>query len=173
MKKKICITAILFLALSPPAIANAERVRAKLSGFQEVPAVSTAATGKFVGRIARRDQAINYTLSYSGLQGAARHAHIHLAQKGVNGSIMLWLCGTATSPGPAGTPTCPASSGSASGRLTAADVIATQASQQIAAGELDEVIAAIRAGVAYVNVHSSVSPGGELRGQLNPKAKTR
>jgi CHRD domain-containing protein len=35
------------------------------------------------------------------------------------------------------------------------------------AGELDEVIAAIRAGVAYVNVHATpLNPGGEIRGQI-------
>jgi len=33
-------------------------------------------------------------------------------------------------------------------------------------GELDEVIDAIRAGLAYANVHSTQSPGGEIRGQL-------
>ena len=40
------------------------------------------------------------------------------------------------------------------------------ASQQLAAGELNEVIRAIRAGVAYANVHTILSPGGEIRGQI-------
>jgi CHRD domain-containing protein len=56
-----------------------------------------------------------------------------------------------------------------SARVEAAfDVItATTPSQQIVAGELDEVIAAIRAGVAYVNVHATpLNPGGEIRGQI-------
>jgi len=35
-------------------------------------------------------------------------------------------------------------------------------------GGLDELIAAMRAGVTYANVHSQVSPGGEIRGQLRP-----
>ena len=38
--------------------------------------------------------------------------------------------------------------------------------QGIAPGQLNELIAAIRAGVAYVNVHSTKFPGGEVRGQL-------
>ena len=56
------------------------------------------------------------------------------------------------------------------GTITAQDVLATPTtavSQMIAAGELDEVIAAIRAGVAYVNVHATpLNPGGEIRGQI-------
>jgi hypothetical protein len=38
--------------------------------------------------------------------------------------------------------------------------------QGIAPGEFEELLAAIRAGVAYANVHTSTFPGGELRGQL-------
>jgi hypothetical protein len=93
-------------------------------------------------------------------------AHIHVAQRGVNGSIVIWLCGTTTNPGPAGTQTCP-QSGTITGTITAGDVVAaSMTSQQLEAGELDEVIAAIRARVAYANVHTDLSPGGEIRGQI-------
>jgi hypothetical protein len=40
------------------------------------------------------------------------------------------------------------------------------AGQGIAAGELSELIAAIRAGRTYVNVHTNKHPGGEIRGQV-------
>jgi hypothetical protein len=93
-------------------------------------------------------------------------AHIHVAQRGVNGSIVIWLCGTTTNPGPEGTQTCP-QSGTITGTITAGDVVAgSMTSQQLDAGELDEVIAAIRARVAYANVHTDLSPGGEIRGQI-------
>jgi hypothetical protein len=46
-------------------------------------------------------------------------------------------------------------------------IAANTASQRILAGELAEVIAAIRAGAAYVNVHStSLTTSGEIRGQI-------
>ena len=154
-----------------PAIANDDdhrghHIHARLIGFQEVPAVSTVASGEFKATIAPDDQSIEYELTYSGLQGTVQQAHIHVAQRSVIGSIVIWLCGTATLPGPAGTPTCP-QSGTVSRTVTAADVVAGgTASQQLAAGELNEVIRAIRAGVAYANVHTNLSPGGEIRGQI-------
>ncbi|HEX9821407.1 MAG TPA: CHRD domain-containing protein [Methylomirabilota bacterium] len=38
--------------------------------------------------------------------------------------------------------------------------------QGILAGEFEEVVAAIRAGRTYANVHSAAFPPGEIRGQL-------
>ena len=35
------------------------------------------------------------------------------------------------------------------------------------AGETAELAAALRAGLAYVNVHTNLSPAGEIRGQIN------
>jgi hypothetical protein len=41
------------------------------------------------------------------------------------------------------------------------------AAQGIAAGDFDELVRALRAGVTYANVHSQARPGGEIRGQLD------
>jgi hypothetical protein len=38
--------------------------------------------------------------------------------------------------------------------------------QGLAAGDLAAVVRAIRAGFAYVNVHTTVFPSGEIRGQI-------
>src|SRR5262245_42003505 len=151
------------------------RLSARLIGYNEVPSVSTPASGRFRGMISRDEQSIDYTLSFDGIATTVNQSHIHFAQKSVNGVIVVWLCqGASRAPAAVAnlTPECPTSpGGTVSGTITAASVLAQAAgtagaAQQIQQGELDEVIAAIRAGNAYVNVHSAVSPGGEIRGQL-------
>ena len=100
------------------------------------------------------------------LEGTVTQAHIHLGNRGVTGGIAIWLCGTAASPGPAGTPTCPGpNSGEVTGTVTAAEVVGP-AGQGINPGEFEEVLAAMRAGAAYANVHSTKYPPGEVRGQI-------
>ncbi|HSD51128.1 MAG TPA: CHRD domain-containing protein [Candidatus Methylomirabilis sp.] len=136
-----------------------------MQGFQEIPAISSEAKGEFRGKIGKQDDSIEYELSYKGLTGNVTQAHIHFAQKGVIGGISVWLCQSATNPGPIGVPVCPLE-GTVTGTLTAANVIGP-AGQGIAAGEFSELVRAIRAGVTYANVHSSQFPGGEIRGQIN------
>ena len=137
----------------------------RLRSFEEVPAVSSVANGRFRARIDEAAGTITYELSYAGLQGDIRQSHIHFGQRGVNGGISVFLCQTATNPDPTGgAPTCSASPSTVTGTLTAANIIGPTG-QGIAATEFAELVRAIRAGVAYVNVHTSVFPGGEIRGQ--------
>jgi hypothetical protein len=83
----------------------------------------------------------------------------------VNGPIVIWLCGTSFNPGPEGTQPCP-QSGTVRGMITSVNVLASPATQLLAAGELSEMLNAMRNGAAYANVHSDLSPGGEIRGQI-------
>jgi hypothetical protein len=147
------------------AIARDEIVFVPLRGFEEVPAVSSAAKGFFKARINEATGTINYELRYESLQGDIRQAHIHFGQRGVNGGISVFLCQTTTNVDPTGlSPTCGPAPATVTGTLTSANVIGP-AGQGIAVAEFAELLRAIRAGVAYVNVHSSAFPGGEVRGQ--------
>jgi hypothetical protein len=146
-----------------------KHLRASLSGAQEVPAVSSTGHGTFVAEIDSSDSSFTYALSYDDLEGTVTQAHIHLAQAGVNGGIMIWLCGTAALPGPAGTPVCLSPGGTVTGIVNASTVVGP-AGQGIAPGEWEEALAALRSGIAYANVHSTRNPGGEIRGQINTPA---
>jgi hypothetical protein len=161
----IVAASLLAIAAMTASAGGENKIRGKLNGYQEVPSVSTAASGSFVAEVAADGQSFHYELSYSGLQGNVLQSHIHFGQKSVNGSIIIWLCGTAANPGPVGTQTCP-QSGTVTGDVFSTNVVATASTQQIATGEFAEVLAAMRAGVAYANVHTTLSPGGEIRGQL-------
>ena len=136
------------------------------SGYEEVPAVSTAATGRFDAVVRVHKGKISWRLSYAGLTGDVRQAHIHFAQRDVNGGISVFLCSNVGN-GPAGTQPCPAAPATITGTATAADVVGP-ADQGIAPGELGELVAAMRAGLTYANVHSSAFPNGEIRAQLHP-----
>ncbi len=161
-------TAILLPVLvALPAFADGPHFHADLIGLQEVPSVSTQAAGTFSGRTAGDWNSIDWELSFDGLQAPVTQAHIHFAQKSVVGPIVIWLCGTPALPGPAGTQPCP-QSGKISGTITAANVLASPAAQQLRAGAIGDIIVAMDAGFAYANVHTTVSGGGEIRGQINP-----
>lgn len=172
--KSLAIMTASCIALAAPATAFAEDFKATLIGYEEVPAVSTIASGEFRAKRHKQDQFFDYELTYGDVQGTVQQAHIHFGQSGVNGSIVIWLCQTATTPAPAAvaalTPFCP-QSGTVTGTISAANVIAAgTTSQRILAGEFDEVIDAMEAGVAYANVHATpLNPGGEIRGQIKKK----
>ena len=136
-----------------------DSLRAKLKGFDEVPANSTTGTGELRLKIID-DSSIEFTLTYEDLEGTITTAsHIHLGQKDVNGGVSVFFCGGG------GRPACTPTSGSFTGTITAADVIGPTG-QGIAAGEFAELLTALRAGKTYVNVHTNKHPGGEIRGQI-------
>jgi hypothetical protein len=165
--KRLALLAGLALAFPVAASHGNSFVHATLTGYQEVPAVSTQADGIFEARISSDGSSVEWALVYEGLQADVTQAHIHFAQAFVNGPIVVWLCGSATTPGPSGTQTCPVRGGTVRGTFNASNVLASPTTQQLAAGELAEVIRAMSAGAAYVNVHTTVSGGGEIRGQIH------
>jgi Cu/Zn superoxide dismutase len=134
---------------------------ATLSGANEVPPVTTPATGNATFTVSG-DQ-ITYTVNVTNLQNAVV-AHIHIAPEGENGLVRMNLCGT-------GDPEPPCTSGT--GVLATGTNGATVGSPAIT---FDSLLSAMRTGGAYVNVHTDApgctpgdpgcNPGGEIRGQV-------
>lgn len=134
---------------------------AHLTGFQETPSESTPGRGTFRARVVNGDT-IHYTLHYEGFEaaeGSTTAAHIHFGQPGVAGGVSAFLCGGGDKPA------CTDTEGTFEGDIDAADVIGP-AGQGIAAGEMDELIRAMRKGYTYANVHTTLNGSGLIRGQI-------
>ena len=181
MKRRLLIGATAFFVIGATGLGHTDngerRFREFLTGFKEAQAiVSTHGTGTFAATINKDEDEINYVLTFKNLEGDVRQAHIHIGHPQNSGNIVLWLCETTQNPNPnaaADTPSClendplDSRNGRVTGRLTAADIAASAAPNGITAGEFDDVLKLIRAGLTYVNVHSVSFPPGEIRSQID------
>lgn len=141
-------------ALPAAKPSGAHHFVAPLSGAQEVPAVETRARGNATFRLSADGTQIHYKLIVANIREVSA-AHIHLAPAGVNGPVVVWLFG----PAPEGITT---NGILAEGTITGANLVLSFG------GTMDDLVAALRAGDAYVNVHTSAYPPGEIRGQIRP-----
>jgi hypothetical protein len=71
-----------------PALAQATKFQAQLSGSQEVPAKQSNGTGTATATL--DGNTLNYTVEYSGLSGPATAAHFHgPAEPGANAGVVV------------------------------------------------------------------------------------
>ncbi len=137
---------------------------ATLDGLQQVPSVHTNAKGNFHAQVRSRTNEIAFTLSYADVETAVRFAHIHFAERRVNGSIVVWLCDN-THNAPIDVAPCPQRQGTVEGVISPIELSGAPG-QGIDAGEFDALIEVIHAGATYVDIHSTAFPEGEIRGQI-------
>ncbi len=128
---------------------------ATMNGASEVPAVTTTATGNATFTVA--GTTVNYTITATGLTGNAVASHIHFGAAGVSGPIVLPFPASAISNGPSGSATV-------SGSFTSANVT-PQPGAPI--NNLDDLIAQMKAGNTYANIHTAAHLAGEIRGQIS------
>lgn len=172
MRRMPLILSICIIVLSAGAVAVADPPSgvppdflAPLEGIQEVPIRVTEATGIAQFQLENGGTAMSYRLIVADITNVVA-AHIHLAPRGVNGGVVVFLFGPAA---PGGGP----SDGTiASGTFTQADFVGSLAGQAFSV-----LVEAMRTGGAYVNVHTDNGvpptnsgpgdfPGGEIRGQI-------
>jgi hypothetical protein len=143
-----------------------------LSGDQEVPPRETHATGNAVYKIAKDGNSIDFKLIVANIDNVIM-AHIHIGPPGANGPVAVWLY-PSLSPGPLPPGGGPINGVIASGTITAANL---QPAMDAWDGTWESLLAAIRSGGAYTNVHTNDGvdpantgpgdfPGGEVRGQF-------
>lgn len=141
MKFVLPIITALLAAAATPASAATFVFTGTLSGANEVPANTSTATGTFTATLDDVANSISVAITFSGLAANAAAGHIHCCVAvGTNGSVVIPFTGF-----PATT------SGTYSNLFTG--ISATN-------------VNGIKNGLAYINLHNSVFPGGEIRGQL-------
>ena len=177
MKRILVVAAATLLMMVVTAVAaDDEIIRVHLVGYQETPlTINTSASGEFKIKIHSDGSAIDYEETYRDLSSSVLQSHIHFGRPALTGGIVLFLCTNLTPPMGVPTPqSCPETSpATITGTLTAANVIPSApppAGQGIDPGAAGfaEMIKAIRAGAAYVNVHTTNHPYGEIRSRLGP-----
>jgi hypothetical protein len=148
MRRSLLGSAVFAIALTLTGLtlaagqADTYKLTATLKASSEIPkpmGVRPGATGTFTGtavELASDKARLTWRLTFSKLTGRADAAHIHIGKQGKAGNVMVALCG-------------PCSSGK-------------RGSATITHAQLNT----IRAGRAYVNVHTKKNPPGEIRGQL-------
>jgi hypothetical protein len=167
MRKVVGMAAVAVLVSAGLVFAQGgfSRIQERLTGYKEVPVISTTGHGQFTAKINHEETEVEYELSYADLEGSITQAHIHFAAPNNTGPVVVFLC-TNLGNGPAGTPACPASPGSVSGVFNAASVLGNASGAGLEAGNLAELIGALRNNATYVNVHSTKWPAGEIRSQI-------
>ena len=169
LRSKCILAAVALVAAATlmtfPARAEDDAVttyRARLTGFGEVPPKLVDGQGDFVGTLGAGGSSISWTLTWTGLTGPAQAAHIHFGQPQNTGNVVVFFCGGG------GRPACPdgpGHSGAISGTWTAADILAVPA-QNITAGDFAGFLKILKAHLGYANIHTTLFPGGEIRGQV-------
>src|ERR1700709_2084876 len=99
-------------------VSAADKLSAKLTGYEAVPALYSPGSGRFTATTT--SNTITFKITYTGIASAVTQVHIHVGQTSVIGGISAFICSNLGN-GPAGTPACP-NSGAVSGTITAAKV---------------------------------------------------
>lgn len=129
------------------------RFRAALTGAEEVPPVTTAASGTSEFTLSRTNDTLFVSITVSGLSNV-RFGHFHAAARGVNGGVVAFLVDP------------PTLTGVQNGRIGKQFITAANLSGALANQPLSALIDQMRAGNIYVNLHTDANTGGELRGQV-------
>ena len=152
----VCLTAAATLALSVAPTA-AQTLTANLNAGEETPSFLTGAVGTAAVSVDQKNEELTVSLTVFNLPAATTAGHIHIAPKGIAGPVVINFP----------IPTGRTDDLRLEFRVNAKDFVARP---EIGINTMTDAIQAILLGNAYVNIHTSAHPAGEVRGQLSPPA---
>ena len=157
--KTILFSVILLAAAAAFASAQAmmsQTFRASLTGASA--GTPSRATGSAVFTLSADGSSLSYTLSVSNLDNVTM-AHIHISSSpGKEGAVAVWLYPSAPPP--------QLKSGTFSGVLASGTITAADFTGPLQGKTMADLVNEIHAGDAYVNVHTSQYPAGEISGWI-------
>jgi hypothetical protein len=148
-------TAVLTLGIAGTAQAQTIQFTAQLSGANETPApgVITGAYGSASVTLDLATQTVSWVVDVWNMPSGTNNAHFHVGGPGLGGPTVVNIAF------PAGISNDFRLTGSA----TAANLL-VRADQGIRSWE--DFLQALLGGQTYINIHSVVNGGGEIRGQV-------
>lgn len=153
--KFVAVTAAAVLLTAAGASAQEIRMKATLSPGEETPApgLLSGAVGAAEVLVDVAARELSVTVRVFNLPTASTAGHIHVGPRGVAGPIILDF------------PNVPGRANDfvLTFRLSAA---ALRPNPGLGINTMEDAIQSIVGGNAYVNIHSTANPGGEVRGQL-------
>ena len=135
-----------------------QNFRTHLNGAEETPARDTEAQGQANFKLSDDGTSIDYKLNVANIENVTQ-SHIHLGARGVAGGIVVWLYPSA--------PPAQLIPGRSDGTLREGTITAASLVGTLAGHPLSDLLTNIKNGNAYVNVHTSQFPPGEIRGQID------
>src|SRR5918992_2277276 len=150
MKRFLAIVTILSAVLATAGVAYADDLKseAELSGAEEVPPVETEGEGE--AKFESDGTSVDFELKWDDLSTPAFAAHIHCGGPEEAGPVGVTLFAGAMD-----------TEGEVQGTFTTPDP-----GNACGWEDLADVLGAMATGGAYVNVHTTQHPGGEVRGQV-------
>lgn len=142
MSRRLIVATAFAALLATPLLAGQARAEmvtfhAKLDGASQVPPVTTSGSGMATATLDTKTDMLTYDITYSGLTGKPVAAHIHgPAPVGKNAGVLVPFKGSLASP--------------------------MKGTLKLTAAQAKDVMD----GMTYINIHTAMHKGGEIRGQL-------
>jgi Cu/Zn superoxide dismutase len=148
---RVALATALFVVAAPlTALADGAEYEAELSPEEEVQTPAVDSDGEGEAELTARRGQVRYDVEWEDLSSGVVAGHIHCAPAGSNGPVGVTLVHEPMD-----------ADDRVRGTFTGPD-----AGTQCPWTDLEDVLAAISSGEAYVNIHTEDFPAGEVRGQL-------